>query len=86
MPCTDLLRESRLRCRQDCAARPDAGKNWPWLDRLWRGPTNTDSPPHARSVDDAWLSDALKRAGFDVEEVRPMIPELTMLVEARKSG
>ena len=62
-----------------------ADRTGPGLTALWQL-QHTAFTPHARSLDDAWLADALKRAGFAVEAVRPMIPELTMLVEARKAG
>lgn len=40
---------------------------------------HTAFTPRARSLDDAWLSDALSAAGFDAVSVRPMIPGMTML-------
>ena len=43
-------------------------------------------PDGARSLDDACLAGALERAGVKVEDVRPMIPELTILAKARKAG
>jgi ubiquinone/menaquinone biosynthesis C-methylase UbiE len=60
-----------------------ADRTGPGLTALWQL-QHTAFTPHARSLDDRWLADTLKKTGFTVSDVRPMIPELTMLVEARK--
>ncbi|MCI5076426.1 methyltransferase [Oricola sp.] len=60
-----------------------ADRTGPGLTALWQL-QHTAFTPHARSLDDGWLAETLTRIGFRVEEVRPMIPELTMLAEAVK--
>jgi len=61
----------------------DAGRDGPRLTALWQL-QHTAFTPHARSLDDGWLRDALEKAGFEVRDIRPMIPELTMIAEAVK--
>lgn len=45
---------------------------------------HTAFTPKARSLDAAWLSAALDRAGFSAIRCREMIPGMTMLVEAER--
>lgn len=61
----------------------DAGRDGPRLTALWQL-QHTAFTPHARSLDDGWLRGALEKAGFEVKDIRPMIPELTMIAEAVK--
>lgn len=58
-------------------------RSGPRLTALWQL-QHTAFTPHARSLDDASLAQALEKAGFEVQEVRAMIPEMTMLAEAVK--
>ncbi len=60
-----------------------ADRTGPKLADLWRL-QHTAFTPHARSLDDAWLTDALETAGFDDISVEPMIPGMTMLAQAEK--
>jgi len=63
----------------------DAAREGPKLAALWQL-QHTAFTPEARSLDDDWLAGALDRAGFADVSVRPMIPEMTMLAEARKAA
>ncbi|OWU83559.1 methyltransferase [Oceanicola sp. 22II-s10i] len=63
----------------------DAGREGPKLAALWQL-QHTAFTPEARSLDDAWLAEALSTAGFGDVSVRPMIPEMTMLAEGRKAA
>jgi len=56
----------------------NAERNGPKLAALWQL-QHTAFTPSARSVDDAWLAEALERAGFEDVTVQPMIPGMTML-------
>lgn len=60
-------------------------RDGPKLAALWQL-QHTAFTPKARSLDDAWLKDALEVAGFEDVSVAPMIQGLTMLAEARKPG
>lgn len=55
-----------------------ADRTGPKLAALWQL-QHTAFTPHARSLDDAWLADALTAAGFVGVSVEPMIPGMTML-------
>jgi precorrin-6B methylase 2 len=50
----------------------------PKLAALWQL-QHTAFTPTARSLDDAWLEEALTAAGFEDVSVQPMIPGMTML-------
>ena len=63
----------------------DADRTGPKLAALWQL-QHTAFTPEARSLDDAWLGQALGAAGFEQVKVGPMIPEMTMLAEGRKAG
>ena len=56
----------------------DADRTGPKLAALWQL-QHTAFTPEARSLDTAWLAEALERAGFQDVSVQPMIPEMTML-------
>ena len=62
-----------------------ADRSGPRLAALWQL-QHTAFTPRARSVDAGWLEAALARAGFGGIALGPMIPELTMLAEARRPG
>lgn len=55
-----------------------ADRTGPKLAALWQL-QHTAFTPTARSLDDAWLAEALSAAGFADVSVRPMIPGMTML-------
>ncbi|MBY6200383.1 methyltransferase domain-containing protein [Maritalea mobilis] len=55
----------------------------PKLAALWQL-QHTAFTPRARSLDEGWLLSSLERAGFEAVGVSEMIPEMTMLAEARK--
>lgn len=61
----------------------DAERTGPKLAALWQL-QHTAFTPEARSLDDAWLADALEGAGFEDVSVRPMIPGMTMLAMGRR--
>ncbi|MBJ3776505.1 methyltransferase [Acuticoccus mangrovi] len=61
----------------------DADRTGPKLAALWQL-QHTAFTPEARSLDTAWLADALERAGFENVSVDTMIPEMTMLAQATK--
>lgn len=63
----------------------NADRTGPRLAALWQL-QHTAFTPEARSLDDEWLGATLKDAGFETVEVRPMIPEMTMLATGRKPG
>ncbi|MGR3321244.1 MAG: methyltransferase [Pseudooceanicola sp.] len=63
----------------------DGDRAGPKLAALWQL-QHTAFTPEARSLDDAWLAEALTGAGFTDVSVRPMIPEMTMIAEAVKPG
>ncbi|CUH75018.1 methyltransferase [Tropicibacter naphthalenivorans] len=56
----------------------DADLSGPKNTALWQL-QHTAFTPEARSLDDAWLAQALGRAGFDAVEVAPLIPGMTKL-------
>ena len=56
----------------------NADRTGPKLAALWQL-QHTAFTPEARSLDDAWLRQALEAAGFGEASVRPMIPGMTML-------
>ena len=58
-------------------------RSGPVLAALWQL-QHTAFTPKARSLDAAWLRDALAQAGFAQVEVAPMIPEMTMLAQGTK--
>jgi ubiquinone/menaquinone biosynthesis C-methylase UbiE len=58
----------------------NADRSGPKLAALWQL-QHTAFTPHARSLDDAWLSDQLDRRGFEGVSVAPMIPGMTMVAE-----
>lgn len=60
-----------------------ADRNGPKLAALWQL-QHTAFTPRARSLDEAWLQDALTQAGLTAVEVSPLIPEMTMLARGRK--
>lgn len=61
----------------------EADRTGPKLAALWQL-QHTAFTPEARSLDDAWLAEALEAAGFEDVTVGPMIPALTMLAMGRK--
>lgn len=61
----------------------DADRTGPKLAALWQL-QHTAFTPEARSLDTAWLEEALKKAGFENVEVGTMIPEMTMLASGRR--
>lgn len=63
----------------------EADRTGPKLAALWQL-QHTAFTPTARSLDDAWLAEALAAAGFEDVSVQPMIPGLTMLAMGRKPG
>ncbi len=67
----------------DFVVRED--RSGPVLAALWQL-QHTAFTPKARSLDAAWLRNALDDKGFDQVEVGPMIPEMTMLAQAVKPG
>lgn len=60
-----------------------ADRTGPKLAALWQL-QHTAFTPKARSVDDAWLVEAMERHGFKDASVETMIPEMTMLAKAVK--
>ena len=60
-----------------------ADRKGPKLAALWQL-QHTAFTPHARSLDDAWLADALEAAAFNGVAVEPMIPGMTMLAQGEK--
>ncbi|MDF0599459.1 methyltransferase [Psychromarinibacter sp. C21-152] len=60
-------------------------RSGPHLTALWQL-QHTAFTPHAASLDADTLATALTETGFEAAEVAPMIPEMTMLGEARKPG
>ncbi|AHM05300.1 hypothetical protein roselon_03022 [Roseibacterium elongatum DSM 19469] len=60
-----------------------ADRTGPKLAALWQL-QHTAFTPRARSLDEGWLVSALDRGGFEDVTVSEMIPEMTMLAEARK--
>ncbi len=60
-----------------------ADRTGPKLAALWQL-QHTAFTPEARSVDDAWLAEAMQRHGFKDAVVETMIPEMTMLAKATK--
>jgi len=60
-----------------------ADRTGPKLAALWQL-QHTAFTPEARSLDAAWLGEALSAAGFDAVDIGPMIPEMTMLAEGTK--
>ncbi|MBK1634572.1 methyltransferase [Rhodovulum adriaticum] len=62
-----------------------ADRTGPKLAALWQL-QHTAFTPRARSLDEAWLRDALQDAGLESVEVTEMIPEMTMLATGRKPG
>lgn len=63
----------------------DADRTGPKLAALWQL-QHTAFTPTARSLDDAWLQDALIAQGFTEVAIRPMIPGLTMLATGVKQA
>ncbi|WP_010138273.1 hypothetical protein [Oceanicola sp. S124] len=61
----------------------EADRTGPALAALWQL-QHTAFTPEARSLDAGWLQARLAAAGFEGVEVRGMIPEMTMLAEARR--
>ena len=55
-----------------------ADRTGPKMAALWQL-QHTAFTPHARSLDDGWLSHQLTEAGFAGVSVKPMIPGMTML-------
>lgn len=62
-----------------------ADRTGPKLAALWQL-QHTAFTPRARSLDETWLATALTDKGFEAVRVGEMIPEMTMLAEARKPG
>ncbi|SIO16472.1 Dimerisation domain-containing protein [Rhodovulum sp. ES.010] len=60
-----------------------ADRTGPKLAALWQL-QHTAFTPKARSVDERWLGDALRGAGFDAIEITEMIPEMTMLARGMR--
>lgn len=60
-----------------------ADRTGPKLAALWQL-QHTAFTPHARSLDDAWLAQALTAAGFSQVTVEPMIPGMTMLATGER--
>ena len=58
-----------------------ADRTGPKLAALWQL-QHTAFTPEARSLDDEWLAEKLKKTGFMDVKVGPMIPGMTMLAEA----
>ncbi|MBR9764275.1 MAG: methyltransferase [Rhodobacteraceae bacterium] len=61
----------------------EADRTGPALAALWQL-QHTAFTPEARSLDAGWLQSRLEVAGFEGVEVRGMIPEMTMLAQARR--
>ncbi|RAH96977.1 methyltransferase [Acuticoccus sediminis] len=61
----------------------DADRTGPKLAALWQL-QHTAFTPEARSLDSGWLAESLTKAGFHEVEVRPMIPEMTMLASGHR--
>lgn len=61
-----------------------ADRTGPKLAALWQL-QHTAFTPHARSLDDGWLKNALAAHGFSDVSVEPMIPGMTMLAQGRKA-
>ncbi|MGC9370945.1 MAG: methyltransferase [Paracoccaceae bacterium] len=57
----------------------------PKLAALWQL-QHTAFTPKARSLDEDWVLGALKDAGFAGVDIRPLIPEMTMLAQGVKPG
>ncbi len=60
-----------------------ADRTGPKLAALWQL-QHTAFTPHARSLDDAWLANALAAQGFGSVSVEPMIPDMTMLARGAR--
>lgn len=60
-----------------------ADRSGPSLAALWQL-QHTAFTPEARSLDSGWLTGALSAGGFAAVEIRPMIPEMTMLAQGVK--
>ncbi|MGC9418201.1 MAG: methyltransferase [Rhodovulum sp.] len=60
-----------------------ADRTGPKLAALWQL-QHTAFTPRARSLDEAWLANALQAAGFEQVEITAMIPEMTMLAQGVK--
>ncbi len=60
-------------------------RSGPKLAALWQL-QHTAFTPRARSLDEAWLMQALSRAGLKKVEIATMIPEMTMLAQGVKRG
>ena len=63
----------------------EADRTGPKLAALWQL-QHTAFTPKARSLDDAWLAQALGSAGFDEVSVQPMIPGMTMLAQGVRAA
>lgn len=61
----------------------EADRTGPPLAALWQL-QHTAFTPEARSLDAAWLTGALRQAGFAEVGIRTMIPEMTMLASGMK--
>lgn len=61
----------------------ESDRTGPKLAALWQL-QHTAFTPTARSLDDAWLAEALTEAGFEDVTVGVMIPGMTMLAMGRK--
>lgn len=60
-----------------------ADRTGPKLAALWQL-QHTAFTPHARSLDDGWLTNVLEAQGFENVTVEPMIPDMTMLAQGTK--
>lgn len=63
----------------------EADRSGPKLAAWWQL-QHTAFTPRARSLDDAWLSQALDSAGFDEVSVQSMIPGMTMLAQGVRAA
>ncbi|WP_172295018.1 methyltransferase [Pseudoruegeria sp. HB172150] len=63
----------------------EGSRRGPHLTALWQL-QHTAFTPRAASLDAEGLADRLEKTGFTEVEVAPMIPEMTMLAEARKAA